>query len=70
MSFFNFFILFFKLYIFFFNRKKQTISLIVIFFCTNLLYNNFDNLRFQMKEDKYGNKYTFDLLTGKKWKVR
>lgn len=70
MSFFNFFILFFKLYIFFFNRKKQTIGLIVIFFCTNLLYSNFDNLRFQMKEDKYGNKYTFDLLTGKKWKVR
>ena len=67
---FNLFILFLKTYIFFFKRKKSTISLIMIFICSNLLYKSFDSLRFQIKEDKYGNKFTHDLITGKKWKLR
>lgn len=42
----------------------------MIFICSNLLYKSFDSLRFQIKEDKYGNKFTHDLITGKKWKLR
>ena len=34
----------------------------------NIILVNFDTLRYSKSLDKNGNKYTYDRLTGKKWK--
>ncbi len=65
-----YFIIVGKILIFFFKKKKSVITISSIFFFANILANNFDDLRYQTKFDKKGNKYTHDLLTGKKWKKR
>lgn len=67
---FLFFLIFGKLFIFFYVRKKQFISLSVICFLANVLISNFDAFRYQTKYDNRGNEYTHDLITGKKWKKR
>lgn len=59
-----------RLFIYFYIRKKQFISITFVSFFANLLITNFDNLRYQTKYDNRGNEYTHDLLTGKKWKKR
>lgn len=65
-----FFLILGKLFIFFYRRRKQFISLSVLSFFANIIINNFDTLRYKNKYDNRGNAFTHDLLTGKKWKKR
>ena len=67
---FLFFLMFGKIFIYFYRRKKQFISLSVLCFFANVIISNFDTFRYQNKYDNRGNKYTHDLVTGKKWKKR
>ena len=60
---------FYKLFCsFIFIKRIMLIKLAITTFFLNIIINNFDNIRFQLKVDEKGNKYTHDLLTGKKWK--
>ena len=67
--FFNFFIIFGRLYLFLFKKKKAVISLTAVIVVSNLVINNFNDFRYQTKYDSKGNRYTHDLITGKKYKM-
>ncbi len=65
---FFYFLLFGKLFIYLLKRKKTLVTVSIVYFFSNLIITNFDNLRYKTKYDGRGGIYIHDLLTGKKWK--
>ncbi len=58
-----------QLLIYIYKKRKILTTLTFVFFISNLIYLNFDEIRYKTKYDKNGNKYVVDMITGKKWKT-
>lgn len=58
-----------QLLIYIYKKRKILTTLTFAFFISNLIYLNFDEIRYKTKYDKNGNKYVIDMITGKKWKT-
>ena len=64
-----FFILLGQVFLYLYKKRKVLTTLSFAFFISNLIYINYEEIRYKTKYDKNGSKYTKDLLTGKKWKT-
>ena len=64
-----FFILLGQVFLYLYKKRKVLTTLSFAFFLSNLIYANYEEIRYKTKYDKNGSKYTKDLLTGKQWKT-
>ncbi len=57
-----------QIFLYLYRKRKVLTTLSFVFFLSNLIYINYEEIRYKTKYDKNGSKYTKDLLTGKQWK--
>lgn len=64
-----YFILLGQIFLYLYKKRKVLTTLSFVLFLSNLIYANYEEIRYKTKYDKNGSKYTKDLLTGKQWKT-
>ena len=68
MFIFNIFCILYYFFIPVYKKRKMVMHATWVLVVFNIILVNFDTLRYSKSLDKNGNKYTYDRLTGKKWK--